>query len=133
LLVLFITACGNKENDNKNDGYSHNEESKTEANEEHNDDEEVMLTQQQFDALQMKIDTMALRSMSGYVEANGSLEVPPQNEAAITTVVGANVVSIEVIEGDKVNKGDVVAYLSHPNIIKLQTDYLFAYINSNLL
>jgi len=133
LLVLFITACGNKENDNKNDGYSHNEESKTEANEEHLEDEEVMLTQQQFDALQMKIDTMALRSMSGYVEANGSLEVPPQNEAAITTVVGANVVSIEVIEGDKVNKGDVVAYLSHPNIIKLQTDYLNAYSNSNFL
>ena len=41
--------------------------------------------------------------------------------------------NIEVIEGDKVNKGDVVAYLSHPNIIKLQTDYLNAYSNSNFL
>jgi cobalt-zinc-cadmium efflux system membrane fusion protein len=80
----------------------------------------------------MKIDTLALRNMSGYVEANGTLEVPPQNEAAITTVVGANVVSIEVIEGDKVNKGQVVAYLSHPNIIQAQTDYLNAYSNSEL-
>ena len=49
----------------------------------------------------MEVDTLAQRNMSGYVEANGQLEVPPQNEATITTVVGANVVSIEVIEGDK--------------------------------
>ncbi len=132
VLTIFVSACGNKENHNENDGHSHDEEEKTEVNEEHNESEEVMLSQQQFDALKMKIDTLALRNMSGYVEANGTLEVPPQNEAAITTVVGANVVSIEVIEGDKVNKGQVVAYLSHPNIIKLQTDYLNAYSNSEL-
>ena len=132
LLSLFLFSCGNKENHNENDGHSHDEEEKTEVNEEHNESEEVMLSQQQFDALKMKIDTLALRNMSGYVEANGTLEVPPQNEAAITTVVGANVVSIEVIEGDKVNKGQVVAYLSHPNIIQAQTDYLNAYSNSEL-
>ena len=129
VLTIFVSACGNKENDN----HSQSEEQKTEVNEEHNESEEVILSQQQFDDLKMKIDTLALRNMSGYVEANGTLEVPPQNEAGITTVIGANVVSIEVIEGDKVNKGQVVAYLSHPNIIKLQTDYLNAYSNSNFL
>ena len=132
VLTIFVSACGNKENHNENDGHSHDEEEKTEVDEEHNESEEVMLSQQQFDALKMKIDTLALRNMSGYVEANGTLEVLPQNEAAITTVVGANVVSIEVIEGDKVNKGQVVAYLSHPNIIQAQTDYLNAYSNSEL-
>lgn len=129
VLAIFVSACGNKENDN----HSISAEQKTEVNKEHNESEEVMLSQQQFDALKMKIDTLALRNMSGYVEANGTLEVPPQNEAAITTVVGANVVSIEVIEGDKVNKGQVVAYLSHPNIIKLQTDYLNSVSNSIFL
>ncbi|WP_435255026.1 efflux RND transporter periplasmic adaptor subunit [Tenacibaculum sp. A30] len=132
VLTIFVSACGNKENHNENDGHSHDKEEKTEVNEEHNESEEVMLSQQQFDDLKMKIDTLALRNMSGYVEANGTLEVPPQNEAAITTVIGANVVSIEVIEGDKVNKGQVVAYLSHPNIIQAQTDYLNAYSNSEL-
>ncbi|MDA9343578.1 efflux RND transporter periplasmic adaptor subunit [Algibacter sp.] len=136
LLSILVTACGNKDRHSSNDGHSHNEEQKTEEKEEkeeHNEGEEVMLTEQQFEALQMKIDTIALRNMSGYVEANGTLEVPPQNEAAITSVVGANVVSIKVIEGDKVNKGQVVAYLSHPNIIKMQTDYLNAFSNSNFL
>ncbi len=136
ILVFFITACGNKENHKNHDGHSHSEDEHShnvESNEEHHEEDEVMLSQQQFEALKMKIDTLSLRNMSGYVEANGTLEVPPQNEAAITSVVGANVVSIKVIEGDKVNKGQVVAYLSHPNIIKLQTDYLNAYSKSNFL
>ncbi len=133
LLSILVTACGNKENHNKEDGHSHNEEVNNKSKEEHDESEEVMLSAQQFDALKMKIDTIASRNMSGYVEANGTLEVPPQSEAAITSVVGANVVSIEVIEGDKVNKGQVVAYLSHPNIIQKQTDYLNAYSNSNFL
>jgi cobalt-zinc-cadmium efflux system membrane fusion protein len=133
MLSLLVTACGNKESHNEEDGHSHNEKANNEPKEEHSESEEVMLSAQQFEALKMKIDTIASRNMSGYVEANGTLEVPPQNEAAITSVIGANVVSIEVIEGDKVNKGQVVAYLSHPNIIKMQTDYLNAYSNSNFL
>jgi len=130
--ALFMVSCGNKENHSENDGHSHDKEEQTSENKDHHEEGEVMLNQQQFEALKMKIDTLALRNMSGYVEANGTLEVPPQNEAAITSVVGANVTSIKVIEGDKVEKGQVVAYLSHPNIIALQTDYLNAYSNSEL-
>ena len=135
VLILSFSAasCGNKENNNEEDGHAHDEETSTNPKEEHHEGEEVMLSSQQFEALKMKIDTITSRNMSGYVEANGTLEVLPQNEAAITSVVGANVVSIEVIEGDKVNKGQVVAYLSHPNIIQMQTDYLNAYSNSTFL
>jgi cobalt-zinc-cadmium efflux system membrane fusion protein len=132
-LSLLATSCGTKENQNKKEGHPHNEEVNKERKKEHSDRDEVMLSAQQFEALKMKIDTIASRNMSSYVEANGTLEVPPQNEAAITSVIGANVASIEVIEGDKVNKGQVVAYLSHPNIIKMQTDYLNAFNSSNFL
>jgi cobalt-zinc-cadmium efflux system membrane fusion protein len=72
----------------------------------------------------MKLDTLAVRNISSYVEANGQLEVPPQNEAAVTAVIGANITQIKVIEGDKVKKGQVLAYLSHPNLIQLQTNYV---------
>lgn len=133
ILSFSATSCGNKENHNEEDGHAHDKETNTNPKEEHNEGEEVMLSSQQFEALKMKIDTITSRNMSGYVEANGTLEVPPQNEAAITSVVGANVISIEVIEGDKVNKGQVVAFLSHPNIIQMQTDYLNAYSNSTFL
>lgn len=88
--------------------------------------EEAMLTQQQYDALNMKIDSVQHRSMSGYIEVNGQLEVPPQNEASVTTVMGANVMDIRVIEGDKVQKGQILAYITHPDIIQLQTEFLNA-------
>ncbi|ALM20300.1 hemolysin D [Nonlabens sp. MIC269] len=130
VMLLGLTSCS----DSKSKTAEHKEDSrKTEKTHTEGEAEEVMLTAKQFDALQMEIDTLQMRNMSGYVEANGHLEVPPQNEATITTVVGSNVVSIEVIEGDKVTKGQTVAYLSHPNIIEKQTDYLDAFSNSQFL
>lgn len=127
MISFLVTACGKKEIKQEVVSIEISEKDSK------NGSEEVMLSTQQFEALKMKIDTISSRNMSGYVEANGTLEVPPQSEAAITSVVGTNVVSIEVIEGDKVNKGQVVAYLSHPNIIQMQTNYLNAYSNSNFL
>ncbi|MEW7278722.1 efflux RND transporter periplasmic adaptor subunit [Aquimarina sp. 2201CG1-2-11] len=131
LLTLVVTSCANKQ---QNKTETHDDE-KDKHDEEHHKGhgEEVMLTAQQFESLQMKIDRITKRNMTGFVEANGTLEVPPQNEASITTVVGANIASIEVIEGDKVSKNQIVAYLSHPNIIKIQTDYLNAYNHSIFL
>lgn len=90
---------------------------------------EAMLSQQQFDALDMKIDTLSARLMSGFVQANGELEVPPQSEATVTPVIGGNVTVIRVIEGDKVDRGDVLAYIEHPEIIEVQTKYMNA-VNS---
>ncbi len=129
ILALFlffgIISCGEKKPIDETSGEAI-------VTEEHSENE-IMLTAKQFEALQMKVDTLAKRPMSGYVEANGELEVPPQNEAIITAVVGANVASIEVIEGDKVKNGQVVAYLSHPNIVEKQTQYMNAYSNSLFL
>lgn len=122
-ICLVAVSCGNTKKNNEEDVHGHEEEN-------HDQMEEVMLTAHQFDVLNMKVDTLSRRSMSAYVEANGQLEVPPQNEASITSVVGANVVSIQVIEGDKVQKGQIVAFLSHPSIIQMQTDYLNAFNNS---
>ena len=90
---------------------------------------EAMLSQQQFDVLAMKIDTLSSRLMSGYVQANGELEVPPQSEATVTPIIGGNVTAIRVIEGEEVDRGNVLAYIEHPEIIQVQTKYMNA-VNS---
>ena len=115
-MALLATACGSDEH--KEDAHDHDHD---EHEEEHAD--EVHLSQEQFASLQMRVDTLKLRNMGEYVEANGELEVPPQNEATVTAIIGANVQSIKVIEGDKIKKGQVLAYLSHPDIIDVQTEY----------
>lgn len=123
LLLLALGACGDTEN--KKEAHNHDSEngSHQEMNMEEHDEEGIHFSMEQFNALGMKVDTLPLRNTSAYVETNGQLEVPPQNEAAVTAVIGANIASIEVIEGDKVEKGQVLAYINHPDLIRLQSDY----------
>ncbi len=111
-----------KGNDMENNSSLKKSIKKTE--EEH--DEEIILTQEQVDILNIEMDTISKRNMSGHIQVNGQLGVPPQNEAVVTTTLGANVNKIMVVEGDKVRKGQTLAYISHPDIITKQTDYLQA-------
>jgi len=143
---LFITSCkhdtsdGHKHDADGNhietavkkdlhEGHDHSadkSESK-EAVDEHRHDEEVKLTQKQVDVLEIKVGKLVKTNMGGFIEVNGKLGVPPQNEAVVTSVLGANISSIKAIEGDKVKKGQVLAFISHPSIITMQTDYLQTY------
>lgn len=95
----------------------------------------VHLTQKQMEVLEMKVDKISERNMGSYVQVNGQLELPPQHEAEITAIIGSNVQDIKVIEGQKVKKGQVLAYLAHPDLIQLQSDYIttwneFQYLKS---
>lgn len=128
ILFLFgLIGCGGSENKENDHGHDHEagEEKHGEMNEEedHEEQEGVHFTNTQFEALRMKVDTIPMRNVSAYVETNGQLEVPPQNEASVTAIIGANVSSIKVIEGDKVEKGQVLAYIAHPDLIQLQSNY----------
>lgn len=95
--------------------------------------DEVHLSPQKFKSLKLELDTMQSHIFEGIVYTNGSLEVPPQHEATITAILGGNVVSIEVIEGTDVKKGQTIAYLSHPNFINIQTAYIKAFHNDKYL
>ena len=112
---LLLAACGSSDSHDHGDEHHGHEDGQA---------EEVHLSQAQFEALGLKVDTIPIRNMAASVEATGQLEVPPQNEATVTAMVGANVQDIMVIEGDQVRKGQALAYLAHPDLIQLQTDYL---------
>ena len=105
---LFVVACGDSGHNEEGHEHGGGEESE---HHEHGEghEEEVHFSEQQFQSLGMKSDTLPFRNISSYVEANGQLEVPPQNEAAVTAIMGSNVTLIKVIEGDKVSKGQVLA------------------------
>ncbi|VAW28046.1 hypothetical protein MNBD_BACTEROID07-1786, partial [hydrothermal vent metagenome] len=47
----------------------------------------VLLTRQQFKTLDIEADTMGKRDFHGVVEANGHLQVSPQNMASVTAIV----------------------------------------------
>lgn len=122
-VILILAACGEKQDQSEGDEHGHQEEAA------HHEEggESAHLSTAQFEAMDMKVDSLPLRNLSSIVQANGQLEVPPQNEATVTAMIGANVYSIEVIEGEEVKKGQVLAYLTHPNLTRMQGEYLQAY------
>lgn len=127
LSILFLTisvmACGSITEDEHNHNHEESSHTDEQKEQEENHDEEVHFSMQQFNSLEMKVDTLAQRNISSYVETNGKLEVPPQNEASVTAIIGANIMSIKVIEGDQVKKGQTLATISHPDLIQIQTNY----------
>lgn len=130
IILAGISSC--KQDKANENGQNENAEAENISKDHHDDDKGLEskvlhLTPEKFKAMDLKVDSLPTKSLSGNVHANGELEVPPQNEAAITAIIGANITAIKVIEGDKVNKGQVLGYLSHPDLIKLQTDYSTAF------
>ncbi len=135
-LMIMLTLTGCKKHD-ETDGHKHDASgneikntASTKGNGKENEEdhkEELTLTKEQMTILKIEVDTISKRNMSGFIQVNGQLGVPPQNEAVVTTTLGANINSIKIVEGDKVKKGQTLAYISHPDIITMQTDYLQTY------
>lgn len=88
---------------------------------------DVYLTDAQVKDLGVTIGGISEHKFSGLIEANGTLCVMPQSEASVSPYVGANVKSILVKEGQIVRRGQKLAYLSHPDLLDLQSRYLSAY------
>ena len=92
---------------------------------------DVTLTDAQFAQLGLQVGEIPSCVFSGYVTANGKIVAEPQSEASLTSYMGANIRQIVVREGQTVQRGQVVAYLAHPDILSLQARYLAAYSQSD--
>jgi len=115
LLTLFVGAC----TPGPDEEHTHQHENSSLDHEA----EGHLLTAQEFNSMDFETGPFLERNLSAFVRTNGMLAVPPQNRAMISTVVGGNIRSIEVIPGEIVAKGQVLATMSHPDLIKIQTDY----------
>lgn len=132
---LFLTGFSSCKQD-KTAETEHSNKPKAENHQEESEGVEgqvLHLSLKKFKAMNLRIDSLPAKSLSGNVDVNGELEVPPQNAAAISAIIGANVTAIKVIEGDKVQKGQVLGTLSHPDLVKLQTNYSTAFNNLDYL
>ena len=121
-LTLVLASCNNKQ---KEEG--RNEEAATSQNTEHSEENHeegvVELTKEQVETIGLETNPLEKKSLGNTIKVTGKLELFPQDRANISPFVGGNVRSINVIEGDKVSKGQVLAYLEHPDIITMQQEY----------
>lgn len=67
------------------------------------------------------------RLLSSDVPARGELVLPPGKHAFVNSMIPGMVSKILVIPGQRVSRGQMLAYLSGPELLKLQQDYLSAH------
>lgn len=130
LLTFLIAAC----NDKPDSELGQNEESnitdkiklkgESEDFEEGNEEEGIVkISTEQAETIGLQMSGIEERTLGNNIKVTGMLELFPQDKANISPFVGGNVKSIKVIEGDKVRKGEVLAYLEHPDIISMQQEF----------
>ncbi|MGZ0016793.1 efflux RND transporter periplasmic adaptor subunit [Yeosuana sp. AK3] len=114
IAVVTLLSCNSNKKEN----------TETEEHAEHEGPEGVvMLNELQREALNLQLGNFQMRNLTTLVKTNGQLEVPPAASADITAIIGGNVKEIKVFHGDKVNKGQVLVILEHPDYIVLQEEF----------
>lgn len=126
LLCNLFVSCDDKPSTSNKEDHSHKEEHNHNEEHSHNESESkvVEITNKQFEALKIEIDTLRTEKLGRSIDVVGELTVPPAHEARVTAKIAGNIDDILVLEGDKVKKGQTLAYLSHPDIIEFQVKYL---------
>ncbi|MFN8155096.1 MAG: efflux RND transporter periplasmic adaptor subunit [Bacteroidia bacterium] len=73
------------------------------------------------------------RNISSLLHVNGVIDVPPQNMIAVTFPPGGYLKSTKLLPGMHIRKGEELAVLEDPGLIRLQQEYLTALINGRQL
>lgn len=84
----------------------------------------VELTETQYKTAGVETGGFFVRKLSGTVAANGVIDIPPQNLVSISAPLGGFVRKSELLQGMKVQKGEVIAVIENPDFIPIQQDYL---------
>jgi cobalt-zinc-cadmium efflux system membrane fusion protein len=94
---------------------------------------EVELNEAQYTASGIALGSFSMKNLSDVVNANGYTELPPQNQADVSVHLQGVVQSINVIEGQFVKKGQLLATIESPEFAKLQEAYLTSKSNLEYL
>lgn len=133
ILILTIISCGNSESKHT-DADEHKSEQTEDGD--HNEEEtpnKVALKLSQLEIMGIALDNLSQLNLGASLKVNGQLELPPQNMASVSAIIGGRVQSVAVVEGDFVKKGQVIATLNNPEIISMQRAYLAAKSNLTYL
>lgn len=123
ITIFFLYSCQPESEDKEKTEKAQEEAAKEKAGIK---PDEVMLSKKQFDIMKIELGSPVQKNLANIIKANGFIKSPPQNKANVSPVMGGVIKSIAVIPGSYVKKGQVLAYLEHPDFIQMQEDYLKA-------
>ena len=134
LAVILYFSLRHTEGDGHvhTDGETHTEESHSEEKEP-TKIKEVELNEAQFKASSIELGTFADKNLSEVIKANGYTKLPPQNQADVSVFTTGIVKTINVMEGQRVSKGQTIATIESPEFTKIQESYLTSKSNLEYL
>jgi cobalt-zinc-cadmium efflux system membrane fusion protein len=142
-VMVLLPSCGESAHSDHNNNSAHSAEAHAEeeadVHEGHNhepgsveavkeelNENQVLVTSQQMKSVNITTGQPSLEKVSEVVKVFGNIALPPASEASVSPFIGGVVTDIRVIEGAQVQKGEVLAYIEHPDVLALQQDYLKA-------
>ena len=114
-IILHISAC-NKKVENKPDIVEHAPHEQT--------SDRVEITQEQYQTAGIETGPSSIRNLSDVVNANGNIDIPPQNLVSISAPMGGFIRKTDLLQGMEVKKGQILAIIENPDFIQIQQDYL---------
>lgn len=118
ILILVMCACSSSAPKQKN-------QPQVEAN--------ISLNAEQLKNAGVEFGTATLKSIGLLIQANGKIEVPPQNKTIIAAQFGGFIKSVKVLDGMLVQKGQTLFTIEDPLLIELQQDFIEASGNLEFL
>lgn len=112
IVSMVLMNCGNQE---KNTETTVTNTAKPEA---------IVVSKQQFESENMLLGQLQEQTFSNIVNANGMVDVPPENKSIVSAFMGGYVTKIPLLIGDVVKKGQLVATLENTEFVELQQQYL---------
>jgi membrane fusion protein, heavy metal efflux system len=120
LAIAFLSACGGGSTTEGEDEHGHGEHEEGESS-------TVSITRIQAETIGLEVGPLKKIPLSNTVKVTGVLELLPQDRAEVSPLLGGNIKSIHVVEGDEVTKGQLLATMQHPDFIKMQQEYQIKY------
>jgi cobalt-zinc-cadmium efflux system membrane fusion protein len=117
LAISLLTACGPKQT-------KESKSAQEEVTQENTKTDNIIISKEQFKANHMLFGKPEMMDFPEYIEVTGMIDVPPQNKASISPVMGGYVHNFNLLEGDYVKKGQVLFSLKNPKFIQLQEEFL---------
>lgn len=86
----------------------------------------VTVTSQQYAQAKMQLGQLTTQELPTIITASGMLDVPPDQQAAVSAYAGGYVKNIQLVPGQMVSKGQRLFTLENPELLMLQQNYLEA-------
>ena len=106
LFIMLLTACESKTESKK--------ETPVEAQRE--ESSMVSLTDEQMKVAGIELGAIEMKNLTNSISVNGTLAVPNQNKALVTSLVGGVLHALNVQPGNSVRKGQVIGTIANTDL-----------------